>query len=264
VTQLAGNVVLVTGATGGFGREMARQFVAAGSRLVLTDRDADALEGLAAELRGGTGPGAVLGVVTADLATEEGCRSVHEGAEALGAAVDVLVNNAGVGQFGRFDETPAEKWELLMQVNLLAPMRLTYLFLPGMIERRRGHVVTISSAAGQAGSPGLAPYTASKFGVRGFGEALGMETRRHGVAVTTVYPFFSRTPILDSECFGSLNRPPVPPHLLSDPADVVRAILRAIRDETAEVFPDPTSRRIHLLKRFAPWALRRLARGRKK
>ncbi|HEV2149925.1 MAG TPA: SDR family NAD(P)-dependent oxidoreductase [Longimicrobiaceae bacterium] len=264
MTQLAGSVVLITGAAGGFGREMVRQLLEAGSRLVLTDRDQAAVERVAAEAGAAAGGGGeVLACFAADLGTAAGCASVHAQASALRLPTDVLVNNAGIAQFGRFDEVPAEKWELLMEVNLMAPMRLTHLFLPGMVRRGRGHVVNISSAAGWIGSPGLAPYTASKFGLRGFGEALHLEMRRHGVAVTTVYPFFSRTPILQSEQIGSLPRPPLPDRVLTDPADVVREVLRGIREDRAHVFPDAMSRRLQLLKRFAPWALRYLAgRGR--
>lgn len=256
MTQIAGSVVLITGAAGGFGREMIRQLLAGGGRLVLTDLD-EAAVARAVEEASPTGAagGEVVGCIGADLADPDGCDRLHERTRELGVEVDILVNNAGLSHFGNFHEVPPERWEALMQVNLLAPMRLTHRFLPGMIERGRGHVVNISSAAGWAGTPGLVSYTASKFGLRGFGEALELDLRYHGIPVTNVYPFFSRTPIIDSDRFGSRPRPELPDDRLTDPADVVREVIDGIRDDRVHVFPDRTARRISLVKRFAPWAL---------
>ena len=147
-----------------------------------------------------------------------------------------------------------------MQLNLLAPMRLTRLLLPGMIERGSGHIVNISSLAGWVGSQGLSSYCASKFGLRGFGEALAADVEPDGIRVTNVYPCFSRTPILDSAQYGYDARRRVPEHLISEPADVVRRIIDGIRRDELHVFPDKHARRIHYLKRFVPWLLPLLER----
>jgi short-subunit dehydrogenase len=250
MTDLKEKVVLITGAGGGFGLHMTRQFRDAGCKLVLTDLGDKALH--MAIIDAGD---ALLASTTADLATEEGCGVIAGTCTARGIVPDVLVNNAGIGVAGRMDHVPRDRWETLMQLNLLAPMRLCNLFLPAMIERDSGHIVNISSLAGWIGSEGLSSYSASKFGLRGFGESLSADLEDTGVHVTNVYPCFSRTPILDSPQFGYEERRSVPDKMISDPADVVKKILIGVRKNKLHVFPDKHARRIHYLKRFSPWII---------
>lgn len=250
MTDISGSTVLITGATGGFGRQMARQFGTAGARLLLTDIDRAKLVALADETR--ASGASVLDPLVADLSLDEGVRSVHRLLEGQGTVPDILVNNAGLGIAGRHDHVPADRWEKLLAVNLLAPMRLCQLFLPAMVERGSGHIVNISSLAGWVGSPGLSAYCASKFGLRGFGEALRYDLRDAGIRVSTVYPSFSRTPILDSEQFGYDERRRVPDHMVTDPADVVAAIVRGVRRNQAHIFPDRVALTTHYLQRFLP------------
>jgi short-subunit dehydrogenase len=257
MTQLRDAVVLITGAAGGFGQELIRQFLAEDAQLIVSDLNQAVLESCAETLQREVGRGAVLRCIGADLSTAQGCQAL---VEAAGVVPDVLINNAGLALFGRFDEIPAPTWERLMAVNLMAPMRLISLFLPGMIARGSGHLVNISSMAGWIGSAGLAPYAASKHGLRGLGEALSEELSVYGIRVTTVFPFYSRTPILDSPRYGSLVAHSLPDSLTSLPADVIRAVLDGIRHEQSQVFPDPMARRLHLIKRFVPWLLPLLAR----
>ena len=253
MTDLNNAVVLITGATGGFGRHMISQFLAAGSRLLLSDIDAAALKSHARESQ--TGTRQILGSVAADLGDEAGCRRLYDEIQSLEQRPDILVNNAGIGVGGRFDHVPADRWEQVVQINLLAPMRLCYLFLPQMIERGSGHIVNISSLAGWIGASGISSYSATKFGLRGFSDALAADYDDCGINVSTVYPFFSRTPILDSEQFGFAERREVPDDLVTDPADVVAEILSGVKKNRRDIFPDKMSRRIHYLKRFAPWII---------
>jgi len=250
MTDLNGKSVLITGAGGGFGLHMTRQFRDAGCRLLLTDLTADALA-KAKEAAGG----AVAFEFTGDLATDTGCDALADSVLGQGPVPDVLVNNAGIGMSGRHDHVPRDRREALMRLNLHAPMQLCERFVPGMLARGSGHIVNISSLAGWIGTQGLAAYCASKYGLRGFGEALAEDLAPHGVRVTNVYPCFSRTPILDSEQFGYARRRAVPEHLISEPADVVREILRGVRRDRLHVFPDRQARRVHLLKRFVPWVI---------
>jgi short-subunit dehydrogenase len=229
---------------------MTRQFAAAGCRLVLTDLN-DATLGPAIEDAGES----LLAAVAADLATEEGCGVIAGTCSAKGIAPDLLVNNAGIGVAGRIDNVPRERWETLMQLNLLAPMRLTNLFLPTMIERGSGHIVNISSLAGWVGSEGLSSYCASKYGLRGFGESLFADVEPLGIKVTNVYPCFSRTPILDSAQYGYEERRAVPEYLISEPADVVARIIDGVQRDKLHVFPDKHARRIHYIQRFVPWLI---------
>ena len=263
MTVLNGKLVVITGATGGFGAQMVRQFQAAGSRLVITDRDRAALEALDAQYA--ETDGRIDATIAVDLATAAGCRRLCDALEARSLAPDILINNAGIAVAGRLDHVPADRWETLINVNLLAPMRLTAFLLPQMIARRSGHIVNVSSLAGWIGSPNLSAYCASKFGLRGFGEALALELEEHGVRVSTVYPSFSRTPILDSEQFGFDERRVVPDKLLSEPADVVARIIAGVRADKPHIFPDATSRVVHYLARYLPFTIpvlqRRLERA---
>lgn len=250
MTELTDRTVLITGAGGGFGQHMTRQFREAGCRLVLTDID-DALLQRPVDEAGD----ALAAAVSADLATAEGCGIIAGACTARNVVPDLLVNNAGIGIGGRIDHIPRQRWETLMHLNLLAPMRLTNLFLPGMIDRGSGHIVNISSLAGWIGSPGLSSYCASKFGLRGFGESLAADLDATGVKVTNVYPCFSRTPILDSPQYGYDERRIVPENFISEPSDVVTEILKGIRKDRLHVFPDKYARRIHYLTRFVPWVI---------
>src|SRR5210317_2274648 len=224
MTNPANKTILITGAGGGFGRQMVLQFRAAGAKLILTDLNDQALQS-AVDDAGGD----LVASFTADLASEEGCAVLVETCTSLDVVPDILVNNAGIGIAGRLDHVPRDHWETLMQLNLLAPMRLCEVFLPGMIERGSGHIVNISSLAGWVGARGMSSYCASKFGLRGFGESLSADLRGTGVEVTNVYPSFSQTPILDSPQYGYKRKRAVPPHLLSDPADVVERMIAAVR-----------------------------------
>lgn len=251
MTDLNKALVLITGADGGFGRQMTRQFLEAGSRLILTDVDEQRLSALQAD--SGAAPDQLLGSIAVDLSVEDGCQLLFDEVMKIGAIPDVIINNAGVGVGGRFDHVPRHRWEQLMQINLLAPMRLCQMFLPKLIERRSGHIVNISSIAGWIGSKGLTSYCAAKHGLRGFSEALAGDLEEFDVQVTTVYPFFSRTPILDSDQFGYEKRREVPDDMVTDPADVVAAIIKGVRANRKQVFPDRTAKQIHYITRFIPW-----------
>jgi short-subunit dehydrogenase len=250
---LTDNVVLITGAAGGFGQSLTRLLLREGCRLILADLSRAALVAAAeAAARAVAGaPGRIIGFVEADLATAEGAERLHRGALAVSPRVDVLVNNAGIGMSGRIDHIPQAKWERLMQVNLLAPMRLTALFLPAMVGRRSGHIVNICSAASLLGAPGLSVYNASKFGLRGFSESLAHDVRRQGVDVTAVYPFFSRTPILQSEQFGDRRPLTLPDHLITDPDRIMAALVSGVKRRRLHIYPDAMARRIHFLRRLS-------------
>lgn len=141
-----------------------------------------------------------------------------------------------------------------MQVNLLAPMRLTAALLPAMTARRSGHIVNMASVAGLVGPPGLSAYSASKFGLRGFSESLHADMRQHNVDVTVVYPFYARTPILQSPQYGP-SPGSLPDWLLYEPAFVAAAVLDGVRRRKLHVYSGAIPRWIDLLNRVAPWLL---------
>jgi NAD(P)-dependent dehydrogenase (short-subunit alcohol dehydrogenase family) len=255
--ELVGKTILITGAAGGFGREMLRQFLQAGSFLVLSDRELVTLHEAVSLVARGVGPvrGRVLGFVAADLASEAGCVELHRQATAITPQIDMLVNNAGLAGSGSFVDMPRDVWERLLRVNLLAPIRLSALFLPAMIARRSGQIVNIASVAGLVGTSGLAAYSTSKFGLRGFGEALADELAPYGVGVTTIYPFFARTPILAAPHYGDSAPLALPDWMIGDPALVIAALLAGIRAGKREIVPGAIAQQIAFANRYAPGAL---------
>ena len=257
MTKLSDAVILITGAAGGFGQEFTRQLLMANSQLIISDLDRVVLEKQAAVIQQQVTTGKVIACLAADLSNREGAENLYHQVKLLGVPVDILINNAGIGLFGRMDEVPIEKWEQLMQVNLLAPMRLSTLFAADMIARRKGHIVNISSLAGWYALAGMAHYAASKFGLRGFSEGLFNEVKTYNVKVTAVYPFFSRTPILKSERYGTLAQQMSDLHedLATDPVKVIKQTIQGIIRDRLHVFPDPIAKNLHLLKRFAPGSL---------
>ena len=261
MTRLDGAVVVVTGAAGGFGREMTRQLLLAGSFVVMADLRLPALHAAASDVAAALPPvrGSVLGLAAADLATATGCAELHRQVLSIAPTVDILINNAGIGLSGPFELVPQPRWEQLMAVNLLAPMRLTAHFLPAMVARRSGHIVNVSSVAGLVGTPGLAAYSTSKWGLRGFSAALAAEVAGSDIQVTTIYPFFARTAILDAEHWGGQRRV-LPPWMIYEPAVVVRALLRGIERNRRHVYPGVIPRLLDLLQRLAPALSVRLTR----
>jgi short-subunit dehydrogenase len=266
VTALQGATICITGAAGGFGQSMVKQCLPAGARLVLADLDRRALIDQTALTLKSSGHehlgGNVLGYLAADLSTPEGAQVLFDASRDVAPRIDILVNNAGLAMSGWFLDVPRDRWESLIQVNLLSAMRLTALFAPTMVERGSGHIVNMSSVAGFIGTPGLAAYSTSKFGLRGFSTALTAELEPHGVHVTAVYPFFARTPILQSRHYGAMPRLDLPDRMVYDPDRVIAAVVRGIERNARHVYPDPTSRLLNLLHRYAPQLVRRFSRAR--
>jgi short-subunit dehydrogenase len=186
MSQSKPETVLITGASSGIGLELARCFAADGSRLVLVARSSAALESLARELRSEHGIEAL--VLTADLSKPETPRKIFSELQGRGVVVDILVNNAGFGLMGRFASMPLLRQLEIIQVNIAALTELTGLFLPGMIERRRGGVLNVGSVAGFVPGPNMAVYYASKAFVLSFTEALAEELSETGLTATVLCP----------------------------------------------------------------------------
>ena len=178
--------VLVTGASSGIGLELAKSFAADKSNLVLVARNTAALETLATELR--RQHSIAVEVITADLAQPASPQTIFDTLKQREIRVDVLVNNAGFGLHGRFAELPLVRQLEIIQVNVAALVALTGLFLPAMIERKRGGILNVGSVAGFLPGPNMAVYYASKAFVQSFSEALFEELRGTGVRVTNLCP----------------------------------------------------------------------------
>jgi uncharacterized protein len=217
--NVAGRSVLVTGATGGLGRAIARRLRGAGADLVLTGRRAQVLEPLATETRGRS--------MVIDLAEPGAVERLAEDC----ADVDVLVANAGLPASGHLMSFSLEEIDRALAVNLRAPMVLTRLIGERMAARGSGHIVVVSSLSGKAASPGGSVYSATKFGLRGFTLSVREDLRRSGVGVSGVYPGFVRDAGMFHDAGTKLPRGvgTVTPQAVAD------AVLRAIERNRGEV-----------------------------
>jgi short-subunit dehydrogenase len=257
VEQLRGRNALVTGAGGGLGAYIARALAGEGVNLAVTDLPGSSVDGLSAELRT---RGVQAEHAPADLTDrDERRRLASWAADALGP-IDILVNNAGVEFGGPFLDTSPEQLELTVAVNLLAVMDLTRLLLPGMLDRHRGHVVSMASLAGKIPPPQLASYGATKHGVVGFTGALRAELADERVGFSAICPgfvgrvgMFGRLePYIEG---GSVPMGTIPPERVGD------AVVRAIREDVGEIVLNRRPvKPLILLNAIAPGAASRLAR----
>lgn len=192
MSQIAGSTVLITGGGLGIGRLMALKMAALGARLVIWDINPANLAGVAEEL---TRAGREVFAYQVDVSDRQAVYDAARRTLAEAGPVHILVNNAGIVSGKPFMECSDHQIERTLQVNTLALFWVTKAFLPQMLENRRGHLVTISSAGGILGTPGLADYSASKFAAFGFDEALRGEfkKRRLPIRTTVVCPFFIDT-----------------------------------------------------------------------
>lgn len=250
--DLSGKKILITGAAGGLGQEFARQLLGLGAMLVLADSQEEKLENVARELDTvfRNGHGRVLGFIVSDLSQVGGCIALYDGCMSLSGTPDMLINNAGLINYGYFHEIPEERWKTLMGVNLLAPMDLTYRFLPGMVERGDGHIVFLSSVAGFSATALGTPYSCSKFAIRGFGMSLSGELKQKGVKVTNIYPWWVKTELLKSPEYGSAKLMPLPGFLMNDPKKVVAESIEGIRKEKLHVYPGIFAKGADFFSRF--------------
>jgi uncharacterized protein len=225
--QISGSTVLITGATGGLGQAIARRAGSLGAALILTGRRTDVLERLAAELGART--------IAADLSVAQDVERVAtESGE-----VDIVVANAGLPASGDLDSFSLEEIDRALAVNLRAPIVLAHELAPGMVRRRRGHLLFMSSLAGKAATPRAALYNATKFGLRGFAGALRSDLRGTGVGVSAIFPGF----ISDAGLFADAEVRLPPGVGTRSPEHVADAVVSAIERNRGEVDVAPLALR---------------------
>jgi short-subunit dehydrogenase len=178
-------VALVTGASSGIGAELAREAAKDGHDLVLVARRREPMQALAAELHA---TGTEITVIPTDLGKPGGAAELMKIVEERGLVIDTLINNAGLGDTGRFDQADPERISSMLQVNVAALTELTRLVLPKMVARKRGKVMLLASTAAFQPGPEMAVYYATKSYVLSFGRAIGYELRGTGVTVTMLCP----------------------------------------------------------------------------
>ncbi|HYY80260.1 MAG TPA: SDR family oxidoreductase [Actinomycetes bacterium] len=191
---LRGRHALVTGASSGLGADFARELAGRGADLTLVARREPLLRRLAGELAAAHGTG--VEVVVCDLTDPGAPERLHRGTEGAGLPVDVLVNNAGYGLYGHFAELDWERQRNMLELDVLVPVHLTKLFLPGMLGRGFGFVLNLASIGAYQPSPRYAVYSAAKSFVLSFTEALSYELRGTGVSATALSPGIVATEFL--------------------------------------------------------------------
>ena len=190
--DLTGNTALSTGASGGIGAAIARGLHQQGATVVLHGTRAERLAALADEL------GTNAHVVTANLSSrEEAAGLAEQAAEAAGAPISILVNNAGITRDNLMMRMKDEEWDDVLDVNMTASMMITRACLRAMMKARFGRIISISSIVGVTGNPGQANYAASKAGMIGFSKALAAEVASRGITVNVIAPGFIATPMTD-------------------------------------------------------------------
>jgi NADP-dependent 3-hydroxy acid dehydrogenase YdfG len=191
---LAGRVALVTGASSGIGDATARALAAAGADVAITARRADRLDALARDLEK---EGVKTLTIEADLLKEEDNRRIVTETEAKFGRLDILVNNAGVMLLSPVVDSKADDWRRMLELNVLALMVSSQAALPGMRKRGGGDIINISSTAGRTANPAGAGYSASKFGVVAFSEALRREVQKDKIRVCVIEPGLVATELRD-------------------------------------------------------------------
>lgn len=233
MSEIAGRTILITGGGCGIGRLMALKMAALGGRIVLWDINQENMANTAAELERA---GREVYSYVCDVSDRAMVYATAEKVMAEAGGVDILINNAGVVSGKPFLECSDEQIERTLAVNTLALFWTTKAFLPGMIENNRGHLVTISSAAGISGTPGLADYCASKFAAFGFDEAMRGEFHKRGLNIktTVVCPFYIDTGMFQ----GVKTRFPLLLPILKE-GEAAERIVRAIRRNRPRLYMPP-------------------------
>lgn len=216
MTQLR---VLITGGGRGIGRAIALRFAREGAKVAVAARTSAEIDALAAEIDRAGGQGSAQYMDVADHGSVEA--AVYRALQFTGGALDVLVNNAGVFDIRPFDRMDVHLWERMVAVNLNGPFYVTLEALDGLFESQKAHVFNIASVAAKRGFPGNTAYCATKYGLRGFSDALRVDLAANNVRVSTVYPSATDTSIFD-KVSGNWDR-----SKMNKPEDVAEVVWKA-------------------------------------
>ncbi len=237
--DFTGKTALVTGATGGIGREIVKKLHAQGATIAMTDMNKDVLEAFKAELGGER-----LFVYTANLTDSESLKTLVQNAEKDMGKIDILVNNAGITKDGLSMRMTDEQWQMVLDINLTAGFKLARAVMPGMMKRRFGRIIGMASVVGVMGNAGQANYSASKAGLIGMSKCIGQEVASRGITVNCVAPGFIKTPmtdVLSDEAKAKLTAT-IPMARLGLPEDIANAVLFLASDEASYI----TGQTIHV------------------
>lgn len=230
--NLNGKCIVLTGAGGGIGQPLALALASKGAKLALVDRDQARITTLCEQIiqSGGT----AIAIVTdfqATYAVPDPAQSVIDEATARLGPVDILINSAGIGDFTLFSEQGTARIAQMMHINATVPMQLARAILPGLLARNRGQIVNIGSVFGSIGFPHYATYSASKFALHGFSQALRRELVDSDIVVTYIAPRAIKTPMNDQAASKMLEATNT---AMDDPQVVVAQIIKAIEADKHE------------------------------
>jgi 3-oxoacyl-[acyl-carrier protein] reductase len=229
--DLSGKVALVTGASGGIGGAVAKALHAQGATLVLSGTRAEALEALKGEL------GSRAHVATCNLSDIASVEALPKTAEQAVGPIDILVNNAGVTRDNLFMRMKDEEWDTVIAVDLTAAFRLSRSVLRGMMKKRWGRIVSITSVVGTTGNPGQGNYAAAKAGLIGMSKSLAAEVASRNITVNCVAPGFITTAmtdvLADAQKTQLLSR--IPTGRMGEAPEIAAAVVYLASDEAAYV-----------------------------
>ncbi len=247
----ANQTALITGASSGIGAALARRLAKDGAHVILVARRRERLDAVVDEI-GELAPGSRALAMPADLTEPRECDRLA--AEALASGpVDILINNAGTGAYGRFAEADLETTDRMLRLNMIGLTRLTRLILPGMIERRGGWILNVASMAVFQPMPFMSAYAASKAYVMAMSRSLREEVRGQGVFVTCLCPGLTRTEFFDHGDYGRLRK--LIDRRAADPGDVADSALRALAAGKAVCVPGLGNRLTVMAERLIPTTL---------
>ena len=246
-TGFEGQWALVTGASAGIGIALARELARQGAKLVLTARRRERLDALAAEF---AAQGTETRIVVADLNDPAAPQKIYDATEGAGLSIDILINNAGLGQYGAFHLNPPEQEISQIRVNCEAVVRLSRLFVPRMVERRRGWVLIVASTASFQPVPYLSTYAATKAFDRFFALGLAAEVAQYGVKVTALCPGTT-----ESEFFEVAGASAFRTRNLQSAEEVARQGIKALKRGQRTLLPKTSGRLTAFMVRFLPVGL---------
>ncbi len=251
IVSYRGMSALVTGASSGIGRLLARRLAREGARVALVARRAHELEALATEIRAAGGDAGVFPCDVSELGSVE--QTCAKALDQFGE-IDLLVNNAGYGHHRSFLDWDLADMEHMMRVNYLGALYFTKFLLPQMVDRRTGWIVFMASVAGHIGTPEESAYAATKFAMVGLSEALSIEVEDAGIHVLTVCPGVIRTPFFDAEALERM--PPVARRHFVEPEKLVEAIFKALARGSHQLTYPRSLSLAYVVKALAPGFMR--------